>query len=622
MAVAPSLDKIRNVAIIAHVDHGKTTLVDQLLKQCGMGLKVTERMLDSKDLEQERGITILSKATRINWNGYLFNIVDTPGHADFGGEVERVLQMVDGVVLLVDAIEGPKAQTTFVLQKALTHANMQPIVCINKVDRPAQRPPGEVENEIFDLFVGLDASDEQLDYPTLYASGKAGFCAKSLEEALSEDRPNHMIALFEAIAERVPPPRLLEVPPEVEKADEQGQGFSMLVSQFDQLPALGATVTGKVFSGRVKKGDKILSKGLDGNVVAQGKVKDVTVVQGVTRQPAKGASAGDIVSVSVTGFLPRWTQTLVSHKLVDAVPCTPIDPPVLAVRASVNDSPLAGKDGKHTTLLSIGDRLQKEAVSNPAIEVIEGENRQYFEIRGRGELQLGILLEEMRREGYEMSLSPPSVVMTKSADGELLEPWEIVQIEVNQDDSGATLDKMASRGSKLVDMSPAGDRVRLRFEVATKAFLGIRTWLREMTGGTAVVTTQFLETRPAAQYGSDRNGVIVANSPGIATSVDLAKAMKYGTLFITEGTEVYMGMIVGAHNAPGDFETSVARKHDGYASASQTVAKREMTLEQALSFILTDEKLEVTPKRIYLRKAVLDSSARKQLARQAAKIGA
>merc|ERR1719171_3225604 len=394
----------------------------------------------------------------------------------------------------------------------------------------------------------------------------------------------------------------------------------MLVSQFDQLPALGATVTGKVFSGKVKKGDKILAKDTEGNIVAQGKVKEVTVVQGVTRQTAKGAAAGDIVSVSVTGFLPRWTQTLVSHKLVEPVPCTPIDPPVLAVRASVNDSPLAGKDGKHTTLLSIGDRLNKEAVSNPAIEVKEGENRQYFEVRGRGELQLGILLEEMRREGYEMSLSPPSVVMVKGEDGETLEPWELVQIEVNSDDSGPTLDKMARRGGKLLDMSPSGTRVRLRFEVATKGFLGMRTWLRETTGGTAVVTTQFLDARPATPVAADRNGVIIANTPGIATSVDLAKAQKYGTLFISEGTEVYQGMIVGLHNHQNDFETSVARKHDGYATPCQTLAKRDMTLEQALSFILTDEKLEVTPKRIYLRKAVLDSSERKQLARQAAKM--
>lgn len=344
---APPLEKIRNVAIIAHVDHGKTTLVDQLLKQSGMGLKVTERMMDSKDLEMERGITILSKATRVTWNGYLLNIVDTPGHADFGGEVERVLSMVDGVVLLVDMIEGPKAQTNFVLQKALAHPDMKPIVVVNKVDRPSQRADGEIENEIFDLFASLNASDDQMDYPTLYASGKSGFAADTLAEALSEDRPTDMMALFKAIVETVPPPSLTPVDPAVLKADEQGKGFSMLVSQLDQLPAIGPTVTGKVFSGRVKKGDKISAKSMDGAVVASGKVKDITVVQGVTRQSNKhGAMPGDIVSVSVTGFMPKWTQTLVSHKDIPAVQCTPIDPPVLSVRAGVNDSPFAGKDGK------------------------------------------------------------------------------------------------------------------------------------------------------------------------------------------------------------------------------------------------------------------------------------
>lgn len=619
---APALEKIRNVAIIAHVDHGKTTLVDQLLKQSGMGLKVTERMMDSKDLEQERGITILSKATRVTWNGHLLNIVDTPGHADFGGEVERVLSMVDGVVLLVDMVEGPKAQTNFVLQKALAHPDMKPIVVVNKVDRPNQRADGEIENEIFDLFASLNASDDQMDYPTLYASGKGGYAANTLAEALSEDRPDNMMALFQAIVETVPPPSLAPVDAAVLKADEQGQGFSMLVSQLDQLPGMGPTVTGKVYNGRVKKGDKISAKTMDDKLVGTGKVKDVTVVQGVTRQSIKnGGMPGDIVSVSIVGFQPKWTQTLITHKDTPAIKCAPIDPPVLSVHAGVNDSPFSGKDGKHLTLLSIGERLQREALSNPAIEVMEGEGRKHFEVRGRGELQLGILLEEMRREGYEMSLSPPSVVMTKDENGDTLEPWELLTIDVDNDNSGAVMEKMATRNSNLSDMQTVGNRTRMKFECATRSFLGMRSWLRDTTGGTAVITSELIAPRKAsAPTAKDRNGVIVANSDGVATSVDLAKAAKFGKIFIADGTEVYTGMIVGEHNKPGDHNTSVARKHDGYEKAKDAAPPTQMTLEQCLSFLAGDEKLEVTPKRLQLRKEVLCPNQRKLLDRKSAKM--
>jgi len=619
---APALDLIRNVAIIAHVDHGKTTLVDQLMKQSGMGLKVTERMLDSKDLEQERGITILSKATRISWNGYLFNIVDTPGHADFGGEVERVLSMVDGVVLLVDCVEGPKAQTKFVLQKALSHPHIKPLVVINKIDRPQVRDPGEVENEIFDIFATAATNDDQMEYPTLYASGKHGWCAKSLEEARDPDkRPSSMIALYETIKDTVLPPRPVEVDQAIVAADEKGKGFSMLVSQLDRLPALGPTVTGKVFSGQVVKGDKIMAKSLEGEVVANGKVKDITVVQGVTREPVKKAVAGDIVAISVSGFLPRWTQTLVSNNKVPSIECQPIDPPIISVRASVNDSPLAGKDGKHITLLSVGDRLQKEAITNPAVEIVESPSRDYFEIRGRGEMQLGILIEEMRREGYEMTLSPPQVVKTRDEDGVLMEPWQDVQVEVNSEHSSAVIDRMATRGAKVVDMQTSAERQTMQFEISTSAFLGMRTWLREVTGGTAVVVADFKEMRPAGPAPPrTRNGVLIANAAGVANAVDLSKASRLGTLFISEGLEVYPGMIFGENNDMSDIETNVARKHDGYRSAGSMVPPQEKKLEQALSYICEDEQLEVTPKRIVMRKAILDSSARRNAAKQAAKL--
>jgi GTP-binding protein len=612
---------IRNVAIIAHVDHGKTTLVDQLMKQSGMGMKVTERMLDSKDLEQERGITILSKATRISWNGHLLNIVDTPGHADFGGEVERVLSMVDGVVLLVDMVEGPKTQTKFVLQKALQRPNMKPIVVINKVDRPQVRQAGEVENEIFDAFMSVATNDEQLEYPTLYASGKAGFCATSLEEARSDGRPTDMVALYEALQQHVPAPSPPEVDAGILAVDEKMGGFSMLVSQLDKLPALGPTVTGKVFSGWVQKGDKIMAKSLEGEVVASGKVKDVTVVTGVTREPIKKAMAGDIVSVSITGFVPRWTQTLVSHAKVPCIDCTPIDPPVLSVRCSVNSSPLAGKDGKHMTLFSIGERLEKEAMTNPAIEVKESDQRDYFEIRGRGEMQLGILIEEMRREGYEMTLSPPTVVKRQGEDGVWLEPWEDVQIECGIDQGSAVIERLAQRGAKVVDMASEGDRQTIKLEVAAAAALGLRTWVRELTGGTATVVSEFKEMRPAGPaQPRERNGVLISNNSGVSTAVDLSKVARLGSLFVGEGVEVYPGMIFGeVSSSKDDIETNISRRHDGYRSAGNfSVAEKK--LEQALTYINDDEQLEVTPKRVIMRKAILDATERKVAQKKAAKI--
>jgi len=616
----PPLEFIRNVAIIAHVDHGKTTLVDQLLKQSGMGLKVTERMMDSKDLEQERGITILSKATRISWNGYVFNIVDTPGHADFGGEVERVLSMVDGVVLLVDMVEGPKAQTKFVLQKALSHKDMRAMVVVNKVDRPQVREHGEVENEIFDVFMNMASNEDQLEYPTLYASGKQGFCARSLEEARSHSRPTDLIALYETIRDHVPPPQSVEVDPAILAADEKGRGFSMLVSQMDRLPSLGPTVTGKIFSGQVAKGDKIIAKNLEGETVASGRVKEVTVVQGVERTPMKKAVAGDIVSVSVTGFIPKWTQTLTSNPKVSSIACNPIDPPVVSVKASVNDSPLAGKDGKYITMHAIGERLVKEASINPAIEVAQSPQRDFFDIRGRGEMQLGILVEEMRREGYEMTLSPPSVVVVPDENGNMQEPWEDLQIEVNSEHSSAVIDRMATRNAKITEMATSGDRQILKFEIATSSFLGARSWLRELSGGTAVVVSAFKELRPVGPVPPrDRNGVLISNSSGTATAVDLSKATRMGTIFIPEGTEIYPGMIFGETNDSSDIDTNVARKHDGYRAASNfTVCEKK--LEQAMAYILTDEKLEVTPRRVCMRKAILDATDRKVAMKERAKM--
>jgi len=590
-------------------------------------MKVTERMLDSKDLEQERGITIMSKATRINWGGYLFNIVDTPGHADFGGEVERVLSMVDGVVLLVDCVEGPKAQTKFVLQKALAQAGMKPLVVINKVDRPQERDAGDVENEIFDVFSSMTTCDEQLDYPTLYASGKAGFCANTLEEARSENRPTHMLALYEAIRDHVPPPRIIDVPPEILPLDEKGLGFSMLVSQLDRLPALGPTVTGKVFSGQVQKGDKIYAKNLEGEQVAVGKVKEVTIVQGVSREPTKRAVAGDIVAVSITGFMPKWTQTLVSHPKTPSIPCTPIDPPILSIRAAVNDGPLVGKDGKYITLNALGERLMKEAQTNPAIEILPSEQRDYYEIRGRGEMQLGILVEEMRREGYEMTLTPPDVVKTRDEEGTLMEPWEDVTIDTHLDFASHIIERMSTQGATVVDVQTVRDLQTMKFEVASIALLGFRTWLRELSGGTAMVVSEFKEMRPAAPPPpKTRNGVLISNRLGVANPTDLAKNSKLGTIFIEGGSPVYEGMIFGECHKELDIATNISHEYKPIAGQGETrkgvipFQIREMKLEQAIAYIQEDEKVEVTPKRICLRKAILDPAERKAAVKKAAKI--
>jgi len=404
-------------------------------------------------------------------------------------------------------------------------------------------------------------------------------------------------------------------------ADEKCKGFSMLVTQMDRLPALGPTVTGKVHSGQLQKGEKIFAKNLKGEVVHSGKVKDITVVQGVTRDPIKKVEAGDIVSVSVTGFVPKWTQTLVSHAKVPAIACAPIDPPVISVRTSVNDSPLAGKDGKYITMHAIGERLEKEAITNPAIEVHESPQRDYFEIRGRGEMQIGILVEEMRREGYEMSLSPPSVVRTVGEDGTVMEPWEEVNIESNNEHSSVVIERMSVRGAKVIDVNGvAGDRQAMRFEISTAAFIGMRSWLREVSGGTATVVAEFKEMQPMGPApAKERNGVLISNSSGVASSVDLSKASRLGTLFLGEGVDIYPGLIFGESKSNDDIDTNIARKHDGYRAAGGYPTPAEKKLEQALTYILEDEKVEVTPKRIVMRKVILDANERKNAARQAAK---
>ncbi|CAD7958168.1 unnamed protein product [Amoebophrya sp. A25] len=605
------VSKIRNVAIIAHVDHGKTTLVDEILAQSGMAGKWKRgaRHLDSNDLEKERGITILSKVTRIQAprrKDFIFNIVDTPGHADFGGEVERVLSMVDGVVLLVDAAEGPKTQTRFVLQKALQIPGIRPLVVINKIDKPARRAAGEVENEIFDLFASLDATEEQLDYPTLYASGMHGWCCSNYDEAVTKP-PDNLDALFEAIEAHVLPPK--SVPGE----------FSMLVSQMDVIPQLGPTVTGKVKTGVLRRGDKVHAKSLDNVKLHSGKVKELTVVRGMKREKVDYAVSGDLVSVSVSGFLPRWTQTLCSNPVkVDAIPCLQIDPTVICVKVTVNDSPLAGKS-KYISLFDIHERLKRETVVNVAISVTESEDKSSLVLSGRGELQMGILIEEMRREGYEMTLSPPRVVTTTDPEDPTveLEPWESVEIDVPTDLSAQIIERLSSRGGELKDInSDSKQRSQMRFEIPSRCFFGMRAWVGDITGGQAALTCEMIPPRAVDKNltpNADRGGVFIAASAGIVYLGDHRKASMRGRLFVNAGDHLYGGQIIGEiKDSKEDSEINICHKHDGYASThGATGIGLKMSLEESLVYLREDECLEVTPDRITMRKVLLDPTARK-----------
>ncbi|CAD7935792.1 unnamed protein product [Amoebophrya sp. A120] len=721
--MATDLSRLRNVAIIAHVDHGKTTLVDEILSQSGMAgdWRRGARHLDSNALEQERGITILSKVTRINApnrGGYTFNIVDTPGHADFGGEVERVLSMVEGVVLLVDAAEGPKTQTRFVLQKALQMRQsvsgaaggpdaaektrvIKPLVVINKVDKPTRRAYGEVENDIFDLFVSLDATEEQLDYPTLYASGKEGWCVASYDEAMqivdagagrsgagavpSEKR--NLDALFAAIEQHVPQPPHPSVHPGPHTAvDSTGSStaggnstssaskpppFAMLVSQLDQLPQLGMTVTGKISSGTVQKGDKMDAKNGRNELVGQGgKVKEITVVRGTKREKLDRASQGDIVSLSFAGgssfapasgsatttseaggagdstaagaggpsssgaFQPRWTQTVFHSgrsKEVEPIPCTEIDPPVICVKVTVNDAPGAGK-AKFIALYDIYARLRKEALVNVAIGVEENADKSALRLSGRGELQLGILIENMRREGYEMTLSPPRVVTTiDPSDGVTeLEPWESVQVDVPTDLSATVIERLSSRGGELKEMDAnSKNRTTLRFEIASRNFFGLRAWVTEATGGQAAVACEMIPPRPlppAAELEaeSSRPPVFVSANSGVVYLGDHRKASMKGKLFVNAGDHVYEGQIVGEISSNTgsqalhvDAEINLCHKHDGYASChGASGIGTQLSLEEMLVYLQEDECLEVRPDRLAMRKLLLSAVQRKTRLKQ------
>lgn len=598
---------MRNIAIIAHVDHGKTTLVDGLLRQSGTfrdNQKVVDCVMDSNDLERERGITILSKCTSVDWNGTHINIVDTPGHADFGGEVERILSMVDGVVLLVDASEGPMPQTKFVLGKALK-IGLRPIVVINKADKPDARPD-EVLNEVFDLFVSLNASDEQLDFPILYASGRNGWAVRDLA-----DEHKDLTPLFETIISYVSEP-----------VCEPDKPFRMLATTLEADKFVGRILTGKIQSGSVKVNDAVKVINKDGEV-ERTKITKIMAYKGLDRVALNEAHAGDIVAVAgvVKGTVAD-TICALEVSANDYIHAQPIDPPTLVMTFSVNDSPLAGREGDKVTSRVIWARLEKEAEGNIALKISRTENTDSFEVAGRGELQLGVLIETMRREGFELSISRPRVIMKRGENGELLEPIEEVVVDVDEEYSGTVVEKLGQRRAEMTDMIPSqvGNKVRLIFHAPSRGLIGYHSEFLTDTRGTGVMNRIFYGFEPfKGEIENHRNGVMISSEDGQAIAYSLWKLQDRGPMFVEHNSPVYVGMIIGEHNKYNDIDVNPTKSKQltniraaGKDEAIDLIPPRKMSLEQALSYIQADELLEVTPKSLRLRKKILDPIARKR----------
>ncbi len=597
--------KLRNVAIIAHVDHGKTTLVDRLLQQSGAfreNQRVAERAMDSNDLERERGITILAKVTSILWRDTRINIVDTPGHADFGGEVERILNMVDGALVLVDAAEGPLPQTKFVVSKALK-VGLKPIVVINKVDRPDARP-ATVVNEVFDLFAALDASEEQLDFPILYGSAKEGWMAAS------PDGPKDagMVPLFNLVIRHVAEPAIEDGP------------FRMLGTILEANPYLGRIVTGRISSGAVKPNQSVKVLDRNGRLIEEGRLTKVLAFRGLDRTGVEEASAGDIVAIA---GLPEAivSHTICAPEVTEPLPAQPIDPPTLAMTFRINDSPLAGTEGDKVQSRVIRERLLREAEGNVALRISESTEKDSMEVAGRGELQLGILIETMRREGFELSVSRPKVLLERDANGDLLEPIEEVVIDVDEEHAGIVVQKLSERKAELTEMRPSGGgRVRLVFHAPTRGLLGYQGELLTDTRGTAVMNRLFHAYGPyRGEIVGRRNGVLISNDQGEAVAYALWNLEDRGPMMIEPGWKVYRGMIVGEHTRGNDLEVNVlkGKKLTNIRTHSKDEAVRlippiQMTLEKALAYITDDELVEVTPKAIRLRKKLLDPNERKK----------
>ncbi len=597
---------LRNVAIIAHVDHGKTTLIDVLLGASGTfraGQKIAERAMDSNALEQERGITILAKVTSLLWKSTRINIVDTPGHADFGGEVERILNMVDGAILLVDAAEGPMPQTKFVLMKALA-IGLKPIVVINKVDR-SDAQPDVVLNEVFDLFAALDASEAQLDFPVLYGSAKQGWMAHSPEGPKDSIAP-----LLDKVLEHVAPPVIESGP------------FRMLATTLEADPFLGRLLTGRIRSGSLRAGQWVKALSRKGETVENFRVSKVLAFRGLERRAIEQGEAGDIVAVAGLAEA-SVADTLCDPSVDKPIPAQPIDPPTLSMTFRINDGPLAGQEGDKVQSRVIRERLFREAEGNVALKVTEGEDKDSFEVAGRGELQLGILIETMRREGFELTIGKPRVVV-REENGVKLEPIEEVIIDVDQEHSGIVIETLSSRKGELTEMRPSGaGRVRLRFTIPTRGLIGYQPQLLSDTRGTAIMNRIFHAWEPfRGEIPGRHTGVLLSNSQGEAVAYAIFNLQDRGPMMIDPGTRVYRGMIVGEHTRGNDLEINVLKgkqltniRAAGKDEATVLTPPMRLSLERALSYIADDELVEVTPKSIRLRKKILDPNDRKRAAR-------
>ena len=602
---------LRNIAIIAHVDHGKTTLVDQLFRQSGTfrdNQRVEERAMASNDLEKERGITILAKPTSIEWEGLRINIVDTPGHADFGAEVERILSMVDGVVLLVDSSEGAMPQTKFVTGKALG-LGLKPIVVVNKIDRPDGRAE-EVLDEVFDLFVSLDANDEQLDFPVLYASGRNGYASEDIEA-----REGTLEPLFKLIRDHVPAPNLdVDAP------------FSFLATLLDRDNFMGRVLTGRVQSGVVKMNDPIRAMDRQGNVIETGRASKLMTFRGLERVPVEEARAGDIIALA---GLEKATvaHTIADPSVSEPIQSQPIDPPTLAMRFAVNDSPLAGREGDKVTSRLIRDRLMREAETNVAIRVTESEDKDSFEVAGRGELQLGVVIETMRREGFELGISRPRVLFKEDENGARTEPYETVVIDVDDEHSGTVVEKMQRRKAELTDMRPSGmGKTRITFSAPSRGLIGYHGEFLSDTRGTGIMNRLFEKYGPyKGQIEGRLNGVLISNGSGEANAYALNNLEDRGILFVAPQEKLYEGMVIGENAKPDDLEVNPMKakqlsnvRSSGKDDAIRLTPPKVMTLEQAIAYIDDDEMVEVTPQSIRLRKVYLDPNERKRMSRKKA----
>jgi len=599
----------RNVAIIAHVDHGKTTLIDAMLHQSGTfrtNQQVETRVMDSNDLEKERGITILAKCTSLMWKDQKINVIDTPGHADFGGEVERVLSMADSTLLLVDSAEGVMPQTKFVLAKALA-LGLKPIVIINKIDRSDARPD-EVLNEIFDLFVALNANEQQLDFPVLYAVGRDGWCVKDIDKDPRKD----LSPLFDLILEHVSSPQFDTTAP-----------FSMLATLLDRSPYFGRMLTGRIYSGKAKNMMNFKAINLNGEVVESGRLTKLMVFRGVEKVAVEEAIAGDIVSIAGLEEA-SVADTLCDIAVTQPIKSTPIDPPTMAITIGVNDSPLAGTEGSKVTSRMIRDRLFSEAQTNVAIKVKESDSKDSFEVGGRGELQLGVLIENMRREGFELSVSRPRVLFKKSPEGEILEPVEEVVVDVDDNFSGSVVEKLSSRKGEMQEMKPStGGKTRLIFLVPSRGLIGYQSEFLTDTKGTGVLNRIFNSYAPfKGEISHKRNGALIATDPGEAVAYALWNLQDRGIMFVKPQQKVYSGMIVGENSKQGDLEVNVLKgkqltniRASGTDEAIRLTPPRELTLEDMITYVGDDELVEVTPKSLRLRKKMLDSNDRKRYSR-------